>query len=150
MYASIAILTLGFNAAVIAAPTDRIHALFIGDRAYHQPEVRLHDVWGPLARRGIVLDWEENLEAVTPELLDDYDCVVMYANHPDLVEVPGQFSTALDAFIRGGGGFAALHCTSGCFMQSPEWLQLLGARFVSHGAEIFAQASRRCQPPDHR
>ena len=139
MYASIAILTLGFNAAVIAAPTDRIHALFIGDRAYHQPEVRLHDVWGPLARRGIVLDWEENLEAVTPELLDDYDCVVMYANHPDLAEVPGQFSVALDAFIRSGGGFAALHCTSGCFMQSPEWLQLLGARFVSHGAEIFAQ-----------
>ncbi len=121
-------------------PSTRLHGLFLGDRAYHRPEDRLHDVWGPLARRGIVLDWEEDLDAVTPELLDRYDCVVMYANHPESPEVPPAFLDALDDFIRRGGGFAALHCTSGCFMESPGWLNMIGARFESHGGEVFAQA----------
>jgi len=124
-----------------ANPADdaRLHALFLGDRAYHNPAARLHDVWGPLARRGIVLDWEEDLDAITPELLARYDCVIMYANHPDYASEPERFSDALDDYIRTGGGFAALHCTSGCFMESPRWMELVGARFKSHGAEVFAQ-----------
>jgi putative membrane-bound dehydrogenase-like protein len=122
-----------------APPDMRLHLLFLGDRAYHQPEVRLHEVWGTLARRGIVLDWEDDLTAVTPTLLADYDCVLMYANHPDLPHEPATFSQALDDYIRTGGGFAALHCTSGCFMDSPDWLALIGARFTSHGSEVFAQ-----------
>ncbi|MDP7030577.1 MAG: ThuA domain-containing protein [Phycisphaerales bacterium] len=117
----------------------RIHALFLGDRAYHEPEARLHEVWGSLARKGITLDWEEDLRAVTPELLSRYDCVVMYANHPELAEVPPTFLSGLDAYIRSGGGFAALHCTSGCFPESPAWANLIGARFESHGAEVFSQ-----------
>jgi len=126
--------------AVFSPQSDaRIHALFLGDRAYHHPDARLHDVWGPLARRGIVLDWEEDLDAVTSDLLSRYDCVVMYANHPTLAKVPEAFETALDEYIRAGGGFAAIHCTSGCFTESPEWHDLIGARFQSHGAEVFSQ-----------
>ena len=121
------------------ADDTRLHALFLGDRAYHHPADRLHDVWGEMARRGIVLDWEEELGAVTPELLARYDCVVMYANHPELSVVPPSFAQSLDDYIRSGGGFASLHCVSGCFMESPEWLDLIGARFQSHGAEVFQQ-----------
>ena len=126
--------------SVAFGPTDtRLHVLFLGDRAYHQPEVRLDDVWGPLARRGIVLDWEDDLDAITSEVLDRYDCVVMYANHPAQSVEPAAFSESLDAYIRAGGGFAALHCTSGCFMDSPSWISLIGARFQSHGSDVFAQ-----------
>ena len=126
--------------SIAFGPTDtRLHVLFLGDRAYHQPEVRLDDVWGPLARQGIVLDWEDDLGVITPEVLDRYDCVVMYANHPNDSTEPAAFSQSLDAYIRAGGGFAALHCTSGCFMDSPSWFSLIGARFQSHGAEVFSQ-----------
>ena len=125
---------------VAFAPADtRLHVLFLGDRAYHQPEVRLNDVWGPLARQGIVFDWEDDLDAITPAVLDRYDCVVMYANHPAHSVEPTSFSQSLDAYIRAGGGFAALHCTSGCFMESPSWISLIGARFQSHGSEVFSQ-----------
>jgi type 1 glutamine amidotransferase/cytochrome c553 len=134
------VLLAALSLSVAFGQTDtRLHVLFVGDRAYHQPEVRLDDVWGPLARRGIVLDWEDDLDAITSEVLDRYDCVVMYANHPAQSVEPAAFSESLDAYIRAGGGFAALHCTSGCFMDSPSWISLIGARFQSHGSEVFAQ-----------
>ena len=59
------------------ADDTRLHALFLGDRAYHHPADRLHDVWGEMARRGIVLDWEEELEAAAQGLY----CLYYYSNH---------------------------------------------------------------------
>ena len=120
-------------------PGDRLNVLYIGDRGHHEPLARLKDVWGPLARQGIAVEWEENLEAITPHRLKSFDCVMMYANQAQHTKVPTQFFLALRGFVSNGGGFVALHCTSGCFMKSQEWLEFVGARFVSHGAEIFQQ-----------
>ncbi|MFT4647677.1 MAG: putative membrane-bound dehydrogenase-like protein [Glaciecola sp.] len=121
------------------AAGERLDVLFIGDRGHHQPEARLHDVFGPLLRSGFAVDWEDDLSHITPELLADYDCVLMYANQAQHAVVPPVFFSGLQNYVREGGGFVALHCTSGCFMQSQEWLEFVGARFVSHGAEIFQQ-----------
>ena len=118
---------------------ERLDVLFIGDRGHHQPEARLHDVYGPLLRKGFAIDWEDDLAHITSELLADYDCVLMYANQAQHEVVPPAFFSGLQNYVREGGGFVALHCTSGCFMQSQEWLEFVGARFVSHGAEVFQQ-----------
>jgi uncharacterized protein len=128
-------------AGVVHSPVDaqRLDVLFIGDRGHHRPEERLHDVYGPLLRAGFAIDWEENLEDITRARLNDYDCVMMYANQPQHQVVPTQFFKALKGWVHDGGGFVALHCTSGCFMESQEWLEFVGARFVSHGAEVFQQ-----------
>jgi putative membrane-bound dehydrogenase-like protein len=120
-------------------PGARLNVLFIGDRGHHQPEARLHDVYGPLVRKGFAIDWEDQLEFISRERLADYDCVVMYANQPQHTVVPPKFFQALRGFVQDGGGFVALHCTSGCFMQSQEWLEFVGARFVSHGTGVFKQ-----------
>lgn len=118
---------------------ERLDVLFIGDRGHHRPEERLHDVYGPMLRAGFAIDWEEDLEDISRARLDDYDCVMMYANQPQHQVVPQKFFQALKGFVHDGGGFVAIHCTSGCFMQSQEWLEFVGARFVSHGAEVFKQ-----------
>ena len=120
-------------------PGERLQVLFLGDRGHHQPEARLHDVYGPLLRAGFAIDWEDQLESVTAERLGDYDSVIMYANHSEHALVPPAFFQALREYVRNGGGFVALHCTSGCFMQSQEWLEFVGARFVSHGTGVFEQ-----------
>ncbi len=129
----------GLGQAESSFSTDRLHVLYIGDRGHHQPLARIKDVWGPLARAGIAVEWEEDLGAVTPQRLLDFDCVWMYANQAQNAIVPPKFFSALQGFVRKGGGFLALHCTSGCFMQSQAWLEFIGARFVSHGAEVFRQ-----------
>ncbi|MDP7063152.1 MAG: ThuA domain-containing protein [Planctomycetota bacterium] len=118
---------------------ERLNVLFIGDRGHHQPEARLHDVHGALLRDGYAIDWEDRLEHIDAGRLEDYDTVLMYANQSQHTVVPQQFFTALRDFVREGGGFVALHCTSGCFMQSQEWLEFVGARFVSHGDGVFQQ-----------
>jgi uncharacterized protein len=117
----------------------RMNVMFIGDRGHHVPAVRLQDVYGPLLRAGFAIDWEEDLNVITRERLDDYDCVMMYANQAQHAVVPPAFFAALKDFVHDGGGFVALHCTSGCFMQSQEWLEFVGARFVSHGSGVFCQ-----------
>lgn len=126
----------------VSAPQEsgeRLNVLFIGDRGHHQPEARLHDVHGSLLRDGYAIDWEDQLEFIDAERLADYDTVLMYANQSQHSVVPQQFFTALRDYVRAGGGFVALHCTSGCFMQSQEWLEFVGARFVSHGTGVFKQ-----------
>ncbi len=135
MLASVLSITL----LVAAADDSRIHTIFLGDRGHHQPAARLHDVYGPLVRSGITIDWEEDLSAITPARLADIDCLVMYANQAEHPEVPPDFLESLLDYVRSGGGLVALHCTSGCFMESQAWLDLIGSRFVSHGAEVFTQ-----------
>ncbi|MBC8406459.1 MAG: ThuA domain-containing protein [Planctomycetes bacterium] len=124
---------------VSRAEAKRMNVMFIGDRGHHVPAVRLQDVYGPLLRAGFAIDWEEDLNVITRERLDDYDCVMMYANQSQHAVVPPTFFAALKGFVHDGGGFVALHCTSGCFMQSQEWLEFVGARFVSHGSGVFCQ-----------
>ena len=56
-----------------SAQQDRLRVLFLGDRGHHQPEARLHQVYGELARARIAVDYEERVEALTPERLALYD-----------------------------------------------------------------------------
>ncbi|MCH2112018.1 MAG: ThuA domain-containing protein, partial [Planctomycetes bacterium] len=121
------------------ATGERLPVLFIGDRGHHVPYERIRSVFGSLAQQGFQLEWEEDLSFVTPERLGDFSCVVMYANQAQHSTVPQPFMKGLRDFVQSGGGFVALHCTTGCFMESPEWLEFVGARFVSHGGEVFTQ-----------
>ena len=133
-------------AAASQVKAERMDVLFIGDRGHHRPEERLHDVYGSMLRSGFAIDWEEDLQDITRKRMDDYDVVMMYANQHQHQVVPPQFFQALKSWVHDGGGFVAIHCTSGCFMQSQEWLEFVGARFVSHGAEVFQQ---EVVAPDH-
>ena len=124
---------------VVAPEAARLKVLFIGDRGHHQPAIRLAEVYGPMLRAGFAIDYEDDLSILNATRLASYDCVWMYANQSQHRTVPVKFEEDLRSYIEKGGGFFALHCTSGCFMESAAWKQLVGARFVSHGDEVFTQ-----------
>ena len=115
----------------------QIDVLFIGDREFHRPEDRLSDVYGVLVRSGMSIDYEDNLEILNLQRLRQYEAIIMYANQSKHLKVPIGFMQSLTRYLREGGGFVALHCTSGCFPESESWFKLIGARFKSHSAEVF-------------
>ena len=128
-------------------PPPRLQVLFLGDRGHHEPAARLQEIYGALARRGVAVDYEDDLLAVTPELLARYDAVAVYANFPAYAAMPAPFAAALTSFVaESGHGLVALHCASACFPESPEWTRLIGARFDRHGVEEFTD---RIVAPDH-
>lgn len=125
----------------------RLQVLFLGDRGHHEPAARLQEIYGSLARRGIAVDYEDDLLAVTPEVLARYDAVAVYANFPDHASMPPAFAAALTSFVaEQGRGLVALHCASACFPESSEWTRLVGARFDRHGGEVFTD---RIVAPEH-
>jgi putative membrane-bound dehydrogenase-like protein len=119
--------------------TEPLNVLFIGDRGSHQPVQRLDDVYGKLIRAGVAVDYEDDVTVLDLGVLRKYDTIVMYANQAQHSKVPIEFMQALTRYVRGGGGFVGLHCTSGCFTESGSWLKFIGARFESHGSEVFTQ-----------
>ena len=58
----------------------------------------------------------------------------VYANI-DLL--PEENERALMDWVNDGGGLVALHCASFCFRNSEAWIELVGAQFQRHGAEVF-------------
>ena len=53
---------------------------------------------------------------------------------------------ALLDYVAGGGGFVPLHCASFCFLNSPEYVALVGAQFQKHGTGEF---ETKVVDPDH-
>ncbi|HBF22803.1 MAG TPA: hypothetical protein DDW23_03215, partial [Planctomycetes bacterium] len=129
----------GLPQSIVAESPSRVDVLFLGDRGHHRPADRLASVWGAFAREGVAIEWEEDLASVTSARLADFDCLMVYANQPNHAKAPTVFMDAVLEFVQSGGGLVAVHCASGCFGESDEWLELIGARFLSHEAEIFSQ-----------
>ena len=49
-------------------------------------------------------------------------------------------------FVEGGKGFVPLHCASYCFLNSPKYIDLVGAQFLKHGTGTFKTTNAA---PDH-
>lgn len=122
----------------------RLRVLFLGDRGHHQPEARLHQVYGEMGRARIAIDYEEKVEAVTSERLALYDVLMVYANH---LQIAPENEAAIAGWVHGGGGLFAVHCASACFPDSAMWGRLIGARFASHGGEVFTQTLTESKHP---
>lgn len=137
------ILCAGMVLPALPRPAERIQVLFLGDRGHHHPHERVAAVHAPLFRRGIQLEYTEDLAALSRQNLARFDVVAVYANH---TEIDPDQERALVEFVRGGGGLAAIHCASACFPGSPRYVALVGGRFASHGAGTF---TTRAVAPGH-
>src|SRR5690606_2843171 len=62
------------------------------------------------------------------------DVLLIYANHRNL---SADQEKALLDFVNNGGGFVPVHSASACFGGSQAYVDLVGARFRSHGFEEF-------------
>ena len=121
----------------------RLRVLFLGDDGHHNPADRFKQLEPVLAERRIELDYTESLDSLNPAKLAGYDCLLIYANHTRIS--PAQEKALLD-FVASGGGLAALHCASYCFLNSPKYIELVGAQFQSHQTGVFKETIVN---PDH-
>ncbi len=108
--------------------------LFLGDRGPHRPFERFEQLAPVLAGRGIEVVYTEKMSDLNPETLGKYDALLVYAN---ITRIGKEQEKALLDYVAGGGGFVPLHCASFCFLNSPEYIALVGAQFQKHGTGTF-------------
>jgi putative membrane-bound dehydrogenase-like protein len=133
-------------AGILAVPADEprpIKILFLGDNGHHRPAERFRQLQPVLARRGIDMTYTDRADALNPKVLAGYDGLVIYANTTRIT--PEQEKALLD-FVEGGKGFIPLHCASYCFLNSPKYVELVGAQFLRHGTGTFRTT---VAVPDH-
>jgi putative membrane-bound dehydrogenase-like protein len=126
-----------------AAEAKPIKILFLGDNGHHRPVDRFRQLQGVLAARGIELTYTDQASALNPTTLAGYDGLLIYANTTRIT--PEQEKALLD-FVEGGKGFIPLHCASYCFLNSPKYIDLVGAQFQKHGTGVFRTT---VAAPDH-
>ncbi len=121
-------------ASAAAGDTKPIKILFLGDNGAHRPADRFAQLQPVLAKRGIDLTYTAQAESLSPQTLTNYDGLIIYANTTEIT--PDQDRVLL-AFVENGKGFIPLHCASYCFLNSPAYIQLVGAQFKRHGTGTF-------------
>lgn len=123
--------------AVIGQTADdrSLKILFLGDKGHHRPAERAAQLIPVMAQRGIVVRYSEDMNELNLDKLRQIDGIVLYAN---TTEITRDQESALLEFVAGGGGFIPLHCASYCFLNSPAFIDLVGAQFSKHGGEEFS------------
>ncbi len=121
-------------AALTAAETKPIKILFLGDNGHHRPAERFRQLAPVLAKRGIDLTYTDKADALNAKTLAAYDGLMVYANTTAIT--PEQEKALLD-YVASGKGFIPLHCASYCFLNSPKYVELVGAQFLRHGTGVF-------------
>ena len=112
-----------------------LKVLYLGDSGHHQPKARFDQLQPVLAKRGIEITYTDDLKQLELANLKKYAGLIVYAN---TTELPAAQESALLEYVAGGGGFIPLHCASYCFLNSPTYIDLVGAQFKKHGGEVFA------------
>jgi putative membrane-bound dehydrogenase-like protein len=113
--------------------------LFLGDGDGARQSPGLFAALAPaLARRGIQLThvWTP-AEALTSEMLRDYDALLVYGDHQTITPAQEQ---ALVNFVDGGKGLVALNAAAEMFPSSTAYAGLIGARGERKGSGEFTAA----------
>ena len=124
-----------------AAP---LRVLFLGDSGHHQPVERFKQLQPVLAARGIDLIYTDKLEDLNASTLDRYDGLAIFANH---TSISPEQESALLTYVARGHGLIPIHCASYCFLNSPKYIELVGAQFKSHGTGVFLETFARADHP---
>ncbi len=141
---SLAALVLALGVSVLAAEESKpIKILFLGDNGHHRPVERFRQLLPILEKHGIDLVYTDKAEALNPKNLAGYDGLLIYAN---TTRITPEQEKALLEFVESGKGFIPLHCASYCFLNSPKYIDLVGAQFKSHGTGTFRTT---VAAPDH-
>ena len=125
---------LGLMLQSASAATTGLRVLFLGDNGHHRPADRFKQIQPVLANKGIEAVYTDDLADLNAARFAGFDCLVVYANHTRIA--PEQEKAVLD-FVAAGGGFVPLHCASYCFLNSPNYIDLVGGQFKSHGTGTF-------------
>ena len=131
----IALVLLGCSSLDLAAADPKpLKVLFLGDNGHHKPFERFRQLQPILATRNIDLTYTDKLDALNEKTLAGYDALLIYANH---TKISPEQEKALIDYVESGKGFVPLHCASYCFLNSPKYIELVGAQFQKHGTGTF-------------
>lgn len=106
---------------VLLVTAGSIHPPHGGRTAVHQALARLE---------GFSFQHVRSLERV-PGDLDSFAALVLYF-HQKTITAPAL--ARLDSFVKKGGGILALHSATASFKNEPHYFEIIGGRFVRHGA----------------
>jgi putative membrane-bound dehydrogenase-like protein len=123
-------------ATIRGAEPPEIRVLFLGDSGLHKPVERFKLLQPVLEKKKIELTYTESLDDLSPARLAGFDCLLIYANQTR-ISTPQE--KALLDFVNEGHGFVPIHCASFCFLNSPKYIELVGAQFKSHGTGVFKE-----------
>jgi type 1 glutamine amidotransferase len=84
------------------------------------------------AAGGFTVTATEDPAAFTPGRLAGYRAVVFLSSSGDVLDPAGR--SALEAYVRGGGGFVGVHSAADTEYGWPFYGQLVGGRFANHPA----------------
>jgi uncharacterized protein len=112
-----------------------IEILFLGHASeHHNAAANLPLLASSLAQEGINFTYTNNPDDLNNENLEQYDGLMIYANHDEIK--PEQEAALLD-FVAAGKGFIPVHCASYCFRNSPQYVSLVGGQFLKHKTDTF-------------
>ncbi|MFX0556675.1 PVC-type heme-binding CxxCH protein [Maribacter sp. CXY002] len=113
----------------------RIEILFLGHSVEHHNSRAYYPILASaLTKSGINITYSEKPSDLNQKNLEKYDGLIVYANHETITK---EEETALLDFVKGGKAFIPLHSASFCFKNSPEYIDLVGAQFMSHETGTF-------------
>lgn len=113
----------------------RIEMLFLGHSIeHHNSRAYFPILASALTKEGINITYTEEVSDLNPKNLDTYDGLIIYANHE---EINTDEEKALLDFVKNGKAFIPIHSASFCFKNSPEYIDLVGAQFMSHETGTF-------------
>ncbi|RRQ48138.1 dehydrogenase [Maribacter algicola] len=113
----------------------RIEMLFLGHSIEHHNSGAYFPILASaLTKEGINITYTEDVNDLNPEELSLYDGLIIYANHEEITDA--QEKALLD-YVREGHAFIPIHSASFCFKNSPEYIDLVGAQFMSHETGTF-------------
>lgn len=147
LLALIAVLMLAtLSPACLAAErgSNTIRVLFLGDRGHHKPADRVAQLQPVFTQRNIELTYSESMADLNPGRLAQFDCLMIYAN---TTRISPEQETAMMDFVAAGGGLAPVHCASYCFLNSSNYIELVGAQFRRHGTGTFKETFVKADHP---
>ncbi|WP_419211905.1 PVC-type heme-binding CxxCH protein [Maribacter sp. X9] len=113
----------------------RIEMLFLGHAIeHHNSRAYFPLLASALTKNGINITYTEEVSDLNSKNLNQYDGLIVYANHE---EINKEEEKALLDFVKGGKAFIPIHSASFCFKNSPEYIDLVGAQFMSHETGTF-------------
>src|SRR6185436_18031745 len=116
--------------------TGSLRVLFLGDRGHHKPAERFAQLQPVFTQRHIELTYTEAMTNLNSAYLAQFDALLIYANTTRIS--PEQEKAMMD-FVAAGGGLAPIHCASYCFLNSANYIELVGAQFRRHGTGTFKE-----------
>jgi putative membrane-bound dehydrogenase-like protein len=142
--AIVATLMIGLTPLAALGAEKPIKVLFLGDQGHHRPADRFRQLQPVLAKRGIEMTYSGDAKLLDAKGLAEYDVLAIYANTTKIE--PNQEQALLE-FVESGKGFVPIHCASYCFLNSPKYIELVGAQFRRHGTGTFRTTSVAADHP---